>query len=95
MSIITVIDVNGAKNVKKSFPEANLIFIEPPSLEALKSRLLKRGTEQADTIEKRLAIVDSELAQREFFDKVFINDNLRETADKVSDYIKTVQNNNK
>lgn len=86
-SILCAIDVNGAENVKKEFPEAHLIFIEPPSLEELKSRLLKRGTESAEYIEKRLAIVQSELDKKGQFEAVFVNNDLKKCADKITSYI--------
>lgn len=86
-SILCAIDVNGAENVKKEFPEAHLIFIEPPSLEELKSRLLKRGTESAEYIDKRLAIVQSELDKKGQFEAVFVNNDLKKCADEITSYI--------
>ena len=52
--VILEIEVQGALQVKKIYPEAILIFIIPPSLTELKNRLLKRGTETSEIIEKRL-----------------------------------------
>lgn len=86
-SILCAIDVHGAENVKEQFSEAKLIFIEPPSLEELRSRLLKRGTESAEYIEKRLAIVQSELDKKDLFDVVFVNDDLKKCADEITSYI--------
>lgn len=86
-SIITAIDVHGAENVKLAFPEAHLIFVEPPSLEELRSRLLKRGTESPEYIEKRLAIVNSELEQKTKFDLCVVNDDLEKAAEEISSYI--------
>lgn len=86
-SILCAIDVNGAENVKKEFPEAHLIFIEPPSLDELKSRLLKRGTESLEYIEKRLAIVQSELDKKGQFEAVFVNNDLKKCADEITSYI--------
>ena len=86
-SILCAIDVNGAENVKKEFPEAKLIFVEAPSLDELKARLLKRGTESPEYIEKRLAIVQSELDKKGQFDAVFVNDDLKKCADEITSYI--------
>lgn len=92
-NIITAIDVNGAMNVKQAFNNAILIFIEPPSLEELKNRLVKRGTESIEYIEKRLAIVSSEIDKKDKFDITFINDNLQHCADNISLFIKNQINN--
>lgn len=85
--IITAIDVNGAQNVKKAFPQAHLIFIEPPSIDELRARLLKRGTESAEYIEKRLAIVSSELSKKDMFDICIVNDSLDAATNSIVDYI--------
>ena len=59
--VILEIEVQGALQVKKIYPEAILIFIIPPSLTELKNRLLKRGTETSEIIEKRLMRAVEEL----------------------------------
>lgn len=71
--VILEIDVKGALQVKEKMPEAVLIFIEPPSMEELKSRLFKRKTESEADIEKRLSIVKSELDQKSKFDYFIVN----------------------
>ena len=91
-NIITAIDVHGAENVKKEFPQAHLIFIEPPSLEELRGRLLKRGTESPEYIEKRLAIVKSELDKKPLFDATFCNDDLKKCCEQITSYIKQFLN---
>ncbi len=75
-SVILEIDVQGALNVRKAFPEAVLVFIEPPSLEALESRLRGRGTEDEQSIRLRLdnARHEMELAGR--YDVRIVNDDL-------------------
>lgn len=87
-SIITAIDVNGAFNVRKAFPQAHLIFIEPPSLEDLKNRLEGRGTETKDSIQKRLDIASSEIAMKDQFDISVVNDNIEDAVLEISNYIK-------
>lgn len=74
--IILEIDTKGALQVKKQMPEAVLIFIAPPSLEALENRLRGRKTEDETTIQKRLHEVKQELERAENFDHKIINDDL-------------------
>lgn len=87
-SIITAIDVNGAERVKKSFPDAHLIFIEPPSIEELRRRLINRGTEDEKTIEDRIAIMNLELCKKNEFDAIFVNDDLKKSCNEIACYIK-------
>lgn len=75
-NIILEIDTQGALKVKKQMPEAVLIFICPPSLEALENRLRGRHTEDEETIQKRLNVVKEELERAQNFDYKIVNDNL-------------------
>lgn len=78
--VIFDVDVKGGVNIKKAFPEQSLsIFIQPPSVEELKKRLINRGTETPESLQKRLGRAEEELAYASRFDKVIINDDL-ETA---------------
>ena len=83
--VLLEIDVNGGLNVKKSYNDAILIMITPPSLEELRNRLIKRGTESLEKIDLRLSRIDYELSKKDEYDYQVINDDL-ETA------IKTVEN---
>lgn len=74
--IILEIDTQGALQVKKQMPEAVLIFICPPSLEALENRLRGRHTEDEETIQQRLNEVKVELERAEKFDYKIVNDEL-------------------
>ena len=78
-SVILEIDVVGALNAKKTYPECVLVMIVPPSVEELKKRLLGRGTEGKDEIENRLARLEYELSQKDKYDYIIVNDDL-ETA---------------
>ena len=78
-NIILEIDTQGALWVKKEMPEAVLIFISPPSYEALETRLRGRSTEDEVAIQKRLEAVKIELARAEKFDYRVINDDLGKT----------------
>lgn len=75
--IIFDIDVVGGLNIKKKYPERTLaVFVEPPSIEALKNRLQNRKTESIEKLEMRLKKAEIELATAPQFDHVLINDNL-------------------
>lgn len=78
--ILLDIEVLGALNVKKIFgDDALAIFIQPPSLDVLKKRLIKRGTEDEQTLQTRIGRAKKEMAYANRFDHVIINDDL-ETA---------------
>lgn len=71
------IDVKGAINIKKQFGENALtIFIEPPSIEMLQDRLIKRGTDTKENIQTRISKAIEEMTYISYFDKVILNDNL-------------------
>ena len=76
-NIIFDIDVKGALNIKKAYPEESLsVFIKPPSPETLFERLRKRQTESAESLRKRMARVEEELTYEDRFDTVLVNDDL-------------------
>ncbi len=74
--VILVIDVQGGVSVKKQLPSAVLIFIEPPSFEELKKRLVGRGTELPDIVDRRIKQAEKELACMSGYDHSIVNDNL-------------------
>jgi guanylate kinase len=76
--VLLEIDWQGAKQVRKLFPECITLFILPPSLEALEQRLNGRGKDNAEVIAKRLAAVREDVSHVAEFDYVIINDNLNE-----------------
>ena len=86
--VILEIEVQGAMKIKQSCPEAVFVFILPPSVETLKERLEKRGTETADVIAKRVAEARGEIEKAYKYDYVIVNDDL-DTA--VSEFIKAVE----
>ncbi len=87
-NIILEIDTKGALQVKKQMPEAVLIFICPPSLEALEKRLRGRHTEDEATIQKRMQEVKEELHRAENFDYKIVNDDLDRTISEFENIIK-------
>lgn len=83
--IVLEVDVNGAKNVLKQFPEAVSIFIMPPSFETLAKRLSSRGTESEEQIKGRLQAALDEIKQADIYDYIVVNDVLSEAvADVIS-----------
>jgi guanylate kinase len=77
------IDLQGARQVRQAMPEARLVFLAPPSREELHRRLVGRGTEDPETLRKRLEHADEELAAEKEFDVTIVNDYLERAADEL------------
>lgn len=75
------IDVQGAENILKTFPESVAIFIMAPSMDVLRERLTQRGTDNSDDIKKRLENAEKEISKKGMYTYVIVNDDL-ETAKK-------------
>jgi guanylate kinase len=88
-NVVLEIDVQGAFQVKKSFPEALLFFVNPPSFEELEVRMHKRGTESPEDKLRRLETAKSELSQADSFDFQVINDEVARCAQEVVDLVKS------
>lgn len=86
-NLLLEIDVNGALQVKEKRPDAVLIFIEPPSLNELKSRLFKRKTESKNEIEERLSVVKSEIEKKQYFDYQIVNDKIDKSFKKLEEIV--------
>lgn len=80
---ILEIDPQGALQVRKATDEAVLVFIAPPSLEELRSRLTGRGTEAPEEVEKRLSCAEAELAYSNQYDYMIVNDEVEKAAEKM------------
>jgi guanylate kinase len=70
------IDVKGAKQIKEQFPKAMTIFIEPKNEDVLRERLQGRGTESAESMQRRLATAIEELRHADEYDHRIVNDDL-------------------
>jgi len=81
--MILEIDIQGARQVKQAMPEADLVFIAPPSWDELVRRLTGRGTETAEEQARRLETAREELAAQDEFDHVVINDEVAECARRI------------
>jgi guanylate kinase len=82
-TVVFDLDVKGAKSIKAAYPHALTIFLKPPSLDVLRKRLEARGTESAETIERRLSRAKMEMEYGEEFDAVIVNDKLDDTVASV------------
>jgi guanylate kinase len=78
--VLLEIEVQGARQVRRAVPDALLVFLEPPSWEVLTQRLVGRGTEDADTVARRLQAAQDELAAAGEFDRRLVNADVQETA---------------
>ncbi len=87
-NVVLKIETEGAANVKKMLPEAVLIFILPPSMEELSRRLHKRGTEDEETIQKRLKQAETEISTAYDYDYVIVNGELDAA---VNDFVSIVK----
>ena len=87
--VVFDIDVKGGINIKRMFGDrARAIFIAPPSIEVLRDRLTKRGTDSPEKIEERLAKAEIEMADAPLFDTVLVNDDLQVTKRALDEEIK-------
>ncbi len=85
--VILEIEIQGALQVKELYPEALLLFVMPPSADALKERLVGRGTETADVIAERLAISSKESQFMSGYDYLVVNDELERSVEQVHSII--------
>lgn len=85
--VILEIEVQGAMNVKKLFPDAVTIFVAPPSATELKKRLEGRGTETQEVIAGRMKRAQEEADLMDFYDYLLINDDLEESTRELHELI--------
>jgi guanylate kinase len=78
--VVLELEVQGARQIRERMPEAVLVFIDPPSPEALRTRLVGRGTDDSDDVARRLATAEAELEARDEFDHRVRNDRLEDAA---------------
>ena len=83
--VLLEIDIEGARQIKASYPQAELIFLMPPSAEVLARRLTGRGTETEAQVAERLARSEREMAESKHFDYTIVNDDLAQTVQAVEE----------
>jgi len=86
--VVLDIDVQGAAQVKKRVPESVQILVSPPSYTSLKERLVKRGLDRPETVERRLANAKGELSRFPMYDYVIINQELTAAVDDLKSILK-------
>ena len=82
--VVLEIEVQGARQVRAAMPEAVQVFIAPPSLQALRTRLIGRGTDDPEEVERRLRVAEQELAAQPEFGHVVVNDRLDEALERLT-----------
>jgi guanylate kinase len=82
--VVLEIEVQGARQVRRSLPEAVQVFIAPPSLDALRTRLIGRGTDDPEEVERRLRVAAQELTAQPEFAHVVINDRLQDALEQLT-----------
>ena len=88
--LVLEIEVQGARQVRERVPHATSVFIAPPSDEALRTRLVGRGSDAPEQIERRLQVAREELAAESEFDHVVVNDDLDAAVDELSRLVATI-----
>ncbi|HTN24381.1 MAG TPA: guanylate kinase [Solirubrobacteraceae bacterium] len=82
--VVLEIELQGARQVRETMPSAVQVFIAPPSLDALRARLIGRGTDEPAQIEARLRTAERELAAQDEFGHVVVNDRLEDAVDELA-----------
>jgi guanylate kinase len=88
--LVLEIELQGARQVRKALPEALQVFIKPPSLDALRTRLIGRGAENDAQIARRLEVAERELAAESEWKHVIVNDRLEDAVDQLADLVATL-----
>jgi guanylate kinase len=81
--VVLEIEVQGARQVREAMPDAVAVFIAPPSRDALRARLVGRGTDAPEQVDERLRTADRELEAQPEFGHVVINDRLEEATEEL------------
>lgn len=81
--VVLVIEVEGAANIKRQYPDSTTIFICPPSMEELENRLRGRGTDTPESIQKRLSRAKEEIKLASTYDEQVVNDDVDRCADEI------------
>ncbi|MBQ5936753.1 MAG: guanylate kinase [Bacteroidaceae bacterium] len=92
MNVVFDVDVKGGINIKKYYGDDALsVFIQPPSIEALRERLIRRNTDEMAQIEQRLAKAEYEMTFASQFDRILVNDDLevakQEAVDLLNEFL--------
>jgi guanylate kinase len=86
--VVLEIEVQGARQIRAAMPEAVQVFIAPPSVEALRARLVGRGTDAPADVEARLATALEELEAEKEFEYVVVNDRLEQATEELAEIVR-------
>ncbi|OHR22337.1 guanylate kinase [Corynebacterium sp. HMSC034A01] len=92
--VLVEVDLAGARNIKRLLPEAQTVFLAPPSWDILVERLTGRGTETPEVIERRLTTAREELDAQGEFDTVVVNDNVDTAVATIAGILQGTSSNN-
>ena len=87
--VVLEIEVDGASQVRKKMPDGVFIFVAPPTMEDLKKRLKRRGTESEEVINERFEKARREIGLAELYDYIVVNDTVENAADKIMAIIRS------
>lgn len=90
--VILEIEMQGARQVKEVYPEGTFIFVLPPSLKELKNRIVGRGTESAEEIEKRFSCAFEEIKQIDDYDYFIVNEDVEKSVRELEAIISSEKN---
>lgn len=86
--VVLEIEVQGARQVRAALPDAVQVFIAPPSLAALRTRLVGRGTDDGEEVERRLRVAERELTAQPEFAHVVVNDRLEDALAQLTEVVR-------
>ena len=86
--VVLEIEVQGARQLRRAMPEAVQVFIAPPSLDALRARLVGRGTDSPEQVQERLRTAEEELAAKHEFGRVVVNDRLEDAVEQLVEIVR-------
>jgi guanylate kinase len=88
--LVLEIEIQGARQVREALPEAVQVFIEPPSIDALRTRLVGRGSDDPEVIERRLKVAEEELRAKDEFRHRIVNDRLEDAVARLAELVATL-----
>ena len=86
--VVLEIEVQGARQVREAMPDAVAVFIAPPSLDALRTRLVGRGTDAPEAVDQRMRTAARELEARPEFGHVVVNDRLEDAVERLTEIVR-------
>jgi len=90
--VVLEIEVQGARQVREAVPDAITVFIAPPSREALRARLVGRGTDALEQVDERMRTAERELEARGEFDHEVVNDRLEQATESLAEIVRQTLN---